>query len=388
MRIAMDGTPLLKARTGVGNYTLRLARALEQLDACEDIRFFFGIRRLRYLGLNRRKKATSRQPAAGGTGTTLKDRLIDNLPAGLKQHAQRLAVGLEAGWHCPDLFHATNYVAENTIRPMVVTVHDLSFLRYPETHPEKRLRHLEKEFPRTLARAARIIADSNFTKRELVELLKVPEARITVIHLGVSARFHPFERHAVEAQLRKLKLRAGRYILSVGTLEPRKNMPLLLEAYDRLPESLKKRWPLAIAGLRGWKHAGIAARMEHLARRGQLIWLGYVPDVLLPALYAGAYLFVYPSLYEGFGLPPLEAMACGTPALVCARASLPEVVGDAGLQIDPCSVENMTLALTALLNDPVQRRQLSEKSLQQARNFTWQRCARKTLEVYRNVLYS
>lgn len=385
MRIAMDGTPLLKARTGVGNYTLRLARALEKLDGCKSVRFFFGIRRLRYLGLVRPRRPAI-PPAAGDLNGTFRNRRIDRLPVALKKRTHRLAIGMEAAWHRPDLFHATNYVAESSILPMVVTVHDLSFVRYPETHPAKRLRHLENEFPRTLARASRIIADSNFTKHELMELLQVPDAKITVIHLGVAPRFHPLADHQIAARLRAFNLQPGRYILSVGTLEPRKNIPLLLEAYAQLPEGLKKHRPLAIAGLQGWKHSKISAHMERLARRGQLILLGYVPDDLLPALYAGAYLFAYPSLYEGFGLPPLEAMACGTPALVCARASLPEVVGAAGVQIDSCSVEKMTAALAALLSDPGRRRELSEKGLQRARDFTWQRCARKTLQVYAEVL--
>ena len=253
------------------------------------------------------------------------------VPAFLKEKIKQevLRIGFRIRRH--DLFHATNNLASVYDIPMIVTIHDLSFMRHPETHPLERLRDLSKALPKTLHYARRIIVVSQFTKDELISLFGLTENSIDVIHLGVTKDFRPRDEAILAASLKEFDLGPKAYILSVGTLEPRKNISALLHAYEMLPDSIKNRWPLAIVGMRGWKNESVAKEIETLIRKGQLNLLGYVPDDKLPFIYAGASLFVYPSLYEGFGLPPLEAMASGVPTVVSDRASLPEVVGSAGV---------------------------------------------------------
>ena len=380
MRIALDGIPLLSAKTGVGKYTFELAAALKRLPGVLDVSVFYGIHWSKHL-----RMIYHLDDGAGNRGlqgSRIARRVSDTLKGWLRGNATRLEFAIQR----PDIFHATNYVAEPCNVPMVVTVHDLSFLRYPESHPPERLKWLEEGFPRTLSHARRIIADSQFTKDELISLLGVPGNRINVVHLGVTANYRPRDKDVLAEKLREFDLAPKGYILSVGTLEPRKNISKLLRAYELLPDSLKERWPLVIVGLRGWKDQKITKRMERLARNGSLRVLGYVPDDKLPLIYAGATLFVYPSLYEGFGLPPLEALASGVPVIVSNRASLPEVVGDAGALIDPEDIESLAHVVESLLLDQPKREQITRAGLQQAKRFTWEACAEKTFRVYREAL--
>jgi alpha-1,3-rhamnosyl/mannosyltransferase len=181
-------------------------------------------------------------------------------------------------------------------------------------------------------------------------------------------------------------LQAGQYILSVGTLEPRKNLTTAIKAYARLPETIRQDMPFVIAGMKGWRTDGLDKEVAALIEKGQIRRLGYVPDEALPALYSGARAFVYPSLYEGFGLPPLEAMACGTPVIVSNRSSLPEVVGDAGLKVEALDVDGLAGAMNQVIEDDVLRASLRQRGMERAKGFSWRRCAEETLAVYRKVV--
>ena len=380
MRIALDGIPLLSAKTGVGKYTFELAAALKRLPGVLDVSLFYGIHWS--MRLRRNYHLDNGVGNSGLQGSRIARRVPDTLKGWLRRKATRLEFAI----HRPDIFHATNYVADPCDVPMVVTVHDLSFYRYPETQPPERLNWLSEGLLRTLNQAKGIITDSQFTKDELISLLGVPGNRINVVHLGVTANYRPRDKDVLAEKLREFDLAPKSYILSVGTLEPRKNISKLLRAYELLPDSLKEQWPLVIAGMRGWKDQEITKRMEKLARNGKLRPLGYVPDDKLPLIYAGATLFVYPSLYEGFGLPALEAMASGVPVIVSNRASLPEVVGEAGALIDPEDIESLAHVIESLLLDQAKREQMAMAGLQQAKRFTWEACAKKTFRIYQRVL--
>lgn len=286
----------------------------------------------------------------------------------------------------PDLYHEPNYLAHAFDGPLVVTAHDASWVRHPETHPAERVRSMNALFPRVLERADRVIVDAAFIAGEMRDLFAVPEDKLRVVHLGVSPRFRPRDAAATAAARDRLDLRHAGYLLAVGTLEPRKNLITLLRAYARLPQALRARFPLVVVGMRGWNHGEVDALLEGMRQRGEVRLAGHVGDDELAALYAGAALFVYPSLYEGFGLPPLEAMASGVPVVVSDRSTLPEVVGDAGRQVPALDDAALAATLAALLDDPAARATLAAAGRARAAHFTWEACARRTAAVYAELL--
>jgi alpha-1,3-rhamnosyl/mannosyltransferase len=204
--------------------------------------------------------------------------------------------------------------------------------------------------------------------------------------LGVDARFFPRTADATASPLSGFDLTHGRYFLAVGTLEPRKNVLTTLHAHSRLPQHVRAAYPLVVAGMRGWLTATISRELELAQTRGFVRVLGHVDDEALPALYAGAVMLSYPSVYEGFGLPPLEAMASGIPVAVSNRASLPEVVGDAGIVLEPHDVDGLTSIMQRIIDDSEFAADLIERGLAQARSFTWERCASLTMQCWEKVL--
>jgi alpha-1,3-rhamnosyl/mannosyltransferase len=268
----------------------------------------------------------------------------------------------------------------------VATIHDLSHIHYPDFHPRERVRFMERQLPRTLARANRLLTDSEFVRQELVALLGVSPERVTAIPLGVDVCFKPRGAEETGPVVGGYGLAPDRYVLAVATLEPRKNLAGLLRAFSRLPEKLRRRYPLALAGGRGWRCGSLESMMHALESAGEVRRLGYVPAGDLPLLYAGATAFAYPSFYEGFGLPPLEAMASGVPVLSSCGSSMSEVVGEAGILVDPHDDEAMVRELARLLEDAELRRNLARKGLDRAAMFSWKNCVLDTVDVYRQVL--
>jgi len=386
MRVALDGIPLLIPQTGVGRYTRELGQALVRLDSPPIVNYLYGIHwfyqlRRKLQGKGARAEA-GRPLVAGRDHAGAWARYVpENLKTGLKKRAARLEYCLRR----PDIYHATNFIADHWDCPVVATIHDLSFIRYPQTHPQARLDWIQQGLPATLQRA-HLIAVSRFTQQEIIQFLHVPEERISVIYEGLDPKFKPVPRKLASRLLDLYGLRWEGYILTVGTLEPRKNLIRLVRAYERLPRSLRERYPLAVAGLGGWKDKPIYAALERLRDRGWLKVLGFVPDGHLPALYSSAAMFVFPSLYEGFGFPPLEAMACGTASLVSDRGSLPEVAGSGALLVNPEDTAAITRKMERILSDAQLRASLAFKGRQQARHFTWDNCARETLAVYQYLL--
>lgn len=265
--------------------------------------------------------------------------------------------------------------------PLVVTVHDLSFQLYPETfRPAQRL--YQSALARWTARhAARVIAVSQSTRADVVRHFGVPEERVVVVHNGVDDTFRPYAAGTVEA-FRREKGLPERFLLCVATLEPRKNIVRLLEAFARVPGAP----PLVLVGGKGWYYDTIFAAIERLGLTERVHLPGYIPSDELPLWYNAASWFIYPSLYEGFGLPALQALACGTPSLVSSASSLPEVVGDAAVLLDPLDVEAMAATLDRALGDPSLSATLRRKGPERARQFSWARTAEETVAVYRAVL--
>lgn len=293
-------------------------------------------------------------------------------------------------WNRVDLLHSMAYVAPIAWRgPSVVTVLDMSFQLFPERfRPWNRL-YLRLLTGVTVRRASRIIAISSNTRQDVVRLLGVAETKVDVVPCGVDSSFRPLSQDQQDA-FRLIRGLPGRYMLFLGTLEPRKNICRLLEAYHLL----RVEWPcgkgpppsLVIAGARGWYFAEIEKTVERLGLRSEVRLVGYLPPEELPLWYASAELFVYPSLYEGFGLPVLEAMACGTAVITSNRSSLPEVSGDAGVLVNPESVSEIAHAMRNLLTQPDTRHELERCGLARAAHFSWDRTARDTIAVYERAL--
>lgn len=281
-----------------------------------------------------------------------------------------------------DLFHASAY-ALPLLCPArsVVTVHDLSFFRFPHLFNRFNRVYLRTITRLSARRATRLIAVSEATARDIVDLLGVPRAKVAVVHNGVDGRFRPLP----VAEVAAFRARRGlpeQFILHLGTLEPRKNLTTLVRAYARLRRMTARPPALVLAGGRGWLDEEIFRLVGELGLGESVHFPGYVEWEEQPLWYNAAAVFAYPSLYEGFGLPPLEALACGTPVVAARTSSLPEVVGDAGLLVAPTDDHALADALRTILTDAGSRDDLSERGIHQAARFRWTTAARKTLDVY------
>jgi len=374
--VGLNATALLSPRTGIGQYVYHLGR--EFLEGGEVAPYFF-------YGSRWGTELRSQPLANISAVKAWVKRYVTNSYAVSRSLMQmRFSSGLAK--HPIALYHEPNYLAYRFDGPVVVTAHDASWVRHPETHPADRLEAIVRYFPRSLEVAAAILTDSEFVKRELVELFGVRPEKIFPVLLGVSAEFWPRGEQECSPALSGHDLAFGRYVLAVGTLEPRKNIPALIEAYSILPEALRRQFPLVLVGMRGWLTSSLEARMRPLVEQGLIKPLGYVPDEAMPLIYSGAAAFVFPSLYEGFGLPPLEAMACGVPVIASRTSSLPEVVGDAGILIDPMNVDEMAESLRRVLEDRVHAGELGRRGTRRAAGFSWRRTAAETIGVYRSAL--
>jgi len=280
------------------------------------------------------------------------------------------------------LAYATPIVSSAT---SVVTVHDLSFLRYPQAFRPSNRFYLSRITALSCRRAHCVIAVSQATANELQRLLRVPRHKIEVIYNGVDPRYHPLPRDEV-AQRRQQEGWPPRFLLSVGTLEPRKNYVHLLKAYALYRRMSASPLPLLIAGGAGWDYDAIFEQMDALDLHSHVRFLGFAPSETLPWLYNAATLFLYPSRYEGFGLPVAEAMACGAPTITSTVSSLPEVAGDAAATVDPNDVELLAQTIAAILNDDERMQAMREAGLRQARRFRWTTTAAQTAALYARVL--
>ncbi|MGB8646288.1 MAG: glycosyltransferase family 1 protein [Anaerolineae bacterium] len=374
MRVGIDYTAAARQRAGIGRYTRGLIHALAALD--RDNRYtLFVPRDARYIapGAQAVERAEDfpsnfqlvRAPLDERTLARLWQRLALPLPV-------EFFVGRCEVWYSPDFV-----LPPTRAHKKILTVHDLSFKRVPETAVPNLKWYLEGAVPRAVRRADLILADSEATRNDLIELFSAPANRVQKLYSGVEAFFcRVTDAHTLDSVRARYQLERP-FILSVGTIEPRKNLARLIEAFARLPR--REEWDLVIAGGRGWMYQEILDAPAQFGANDRVRFLGFVPDADLPALYTLATLFVYPSLYEGFGLPVLEAMACGTPLITSNVSSMPEVAGEAGILVNPRDTEELTAAIRQLIDDEALRRELAERGLKQATKFSWQASAQQLL---------
>jgi|YNPNPStandDraft_1061719.scaffolds.fasta_scaffold04578_7 glycosyltransferase involved in cell wall biosynthesis len=367
MRIGIDARLLYYRQAGIGQYTLRLVEALAAEAAGE--RFFL-------LHDWRQRKGLPQAPNL---------RPI-RLYTPSHHRWEHLTLPLELLTLRLDLLHSPDFILPpRRSCAGVVTVHDLAFLRFPHLVTPEAARYYGR-IHQAAHSAERVIAVSECTRRDVLELLGVPEERVRVIYEAAGEPFRPLELPPGERRdFRGRHLAAGRFALFVGTIEPRKNLPTLLRAFRRMMErhpDLEPHPRLTIVGEQGWLSEEVFSLLQELHLAQEVAFIGPATQEELVWLYNAARFLAFPSLYEGFGLPPLEAMACGTPVVASTAGAVPEVVGEAGLLVHPNDVEGWAEAMARLWSDETLRRTLREKGLERAALFSWKRAARETLAVY------
>ena len=369
MKIGIDARLVHYQPAGIGQYTLRLAQALAAMDKENT-----------YVILQSRKDTA---PLVDGVAVRRHSMLTPP-----HHRLEQWTLPLELRPLGLDLLHSPDFIPPfHFPRRSVITVHDLAFLRFPGLMTGDSHRYYG-QIDKAVRRADQIIAVSESTKRDLVALVGADERKITCVYEAAGPLFRPAGAAAISEAKQRFGI-AGDYLLLVSTIEPRKNIPFLLQAYARMRET----WPrgsepprLVLAGRKGWLYESIFAIRDELHLTDSVMCTGGVSSVDLPALYSGALAFVLPSLYEGFGLPVLEAMSCGAPVITSNISSLPEVAGDAAILVSPQDLVGLAAAMQRLSLDAGLRSQMSAQGTLQAARFSWERAARETLAVYRAAL--
>ncbi|SDR62396.1 alpha-1,3-rhamnosyl/mannosyltransferase [Rhizobiales bacterium GAS191] len=387
MDILFGAEALLGPLTGIGNYAAALLRGLRADQRIGTVRCFadrvwladpltqgaqpraMPFSRLRRLALAATLRLAPRIPGAAAL-----------LPR--KRKRDFVTMLSKAG---ASVYHEPNFILRPFDGPSVATIHDLSILRHPEFHPADRVEYMTRNFAETIERATRLITVSESVRAEMIATLDVAPDRVVAIHNGVGPQYHPMTPAELGPTLAPYDLEAARYLLFVGTIEPRKNLGLLLDAYEAQPPALRRRFPLVVVGGQGWRNEALVDRLAALAARGIVRSLGYVPAEHLPALYAGARGFVFPSLYEGFGLPVLEAAASGVPVLSSRGTAMAEVLGETGLLVEPQDVAALRDGLLRLLEDDALATVASTAAPGFAARFSWTHCVERTIELYQGV---
>ncbi len=370
MKIAIDTIPLLSPLTGIGYYTLKIAETLREVAPQHQYLYYYG-----FYSRNILPPDATPEPLHRLKGWLL------SLPS-VKPAARSLKnLGNYLSSRRFDIYLEPNFIPLRIpARRTIVTLPDFSFARFPEWHTAEKVRYFEKYFWKKIKEVDAVIVLSDFIKREAVSRFGMAENRVFTIPLGVDPKV--FRKYPA-SETRPVKTRyelPEDFILFVGSIEPRKNLNRLLQAYRKLALPLRKKHQLVLTGSKGWKNEEVMSSIRESDE--EIRYLGYVPERELGPLYNLAKLFVYPSLYEGFGLPPLEAMACGCPVVVSAAASLPEICRDAAAYVDPLDVDQMAEGMRKVLEDGDYRKNLIGKGLARAAHFTWEKSAREHVRVF------
>ncbi|MFA6433289.1 MAG: glycosyltransferase family 1 protein [Elusimicrobiales bacterium] len=373
MKIAINTTPLLSTLTGVGNYTYQTARAMALLAPENDYSYYYGYFSKKLFASENR-----------GAFYEIKE-LVKQVPA-MKKFARSIKDNI-----CPltlkpfDLYFEPNFIPLRVrARRTVVSIMDFSFEDYPQWHPRERIDYFRKKFWKNIGRADGIIAISDFVRDEAVNKFGLPAEKLRVVRLGFNKEVFRLMSAEELAPVKAKYSLPDRFILCVGSMEPRKNLISLLKAYSSLDRSARAGFKLVFVGFKGWENKEI---MELLAKvKDEAVYLGYITDAELGALYNLASFFLYPSFYEGFGLPPLEAMACGCPVVVSKAASLPEVCGGAAVYIDPHDIDGIAQGIKKVAGDDSLRKTLSSAGLERAKLFSWEKTAQEHLEIFKAIV--
>lgn len=390
MNLVFNAEALRPPITGVGNYSYHLLAEFLKEKHFGEIQCFTGTGwqdGAAQLAFTRELKARSDLEQPG-----LRDRVIANT---------RKAIGAVPGVkpfydylmdrrferhanEVPDaVYHETNYILKPYAGPCVTTVHDLSHIRFPDYHPPHVIQWLGGGLADSLRRADKVITVSEVVREEVLEHFDVSPQKVHTVYEGVDPAYRPRSREETGSVLSRFGLTHKDYILLVATLEPRKGIDVLFDAWERVPLELRRAYPLVLVGSKGWRNNALLERMENFIKEGTVHHLGYISSDDLPVVFSGAAAFTYPSVYEGFGLPVLDAMHSGVPVICRAGTSMAEFSEGACLLCDTGEPEELSLKLVQLLESHEERRNWAEKGLKQAARFSWQRCAAETADIYR-----
>jgi alpha-1,3-rhamnosyl/mannosyltransferase len=392
MRVVVNQQAALGLKTGIGHYTTELLRCLRQQAGPQEIEAYpegwvrwardVASRARPFLEARGHHKAPD-QNTTNSRFTTLRRAAIGRL-----RQTGRTFISRHFQHTCRrrryDLYHEPNFTPLPTDCPTIATLHDLSVLLYPQWHPADRVAHFMRHFPEAMRHCVHFLTVSDFTRQEVIRTLGIAPEKVTRTYNGYRRSMAPLSRETVAAILKRLDLPA-RYLLHVGTIEPRKNVKLLLQAYCSLPASLRERWPLLLVGSWGWNTAEVAEYYHAEARHRGVLHLGYVAEAHMAVLYNGARALLFPSLYEGFGMPPIEMMACGGAVLASTAEALVETVGRKAHLLSPHDIDAWRAAMQRVVEDDDWWRKLRDGVIEDARPFTWERCAADTLRVYRSL---
>jgi len=383
MKIVIDVSPLTRQKkTGIENYVFNLCKNLPLIDKKNEYILFANS----YGHYQPLQKAIEEIGVKNYQNMSIK---ISRIPGSI----------LNIMWkyvHIPsadiltrkeiDVFHVSNRINPPLKKAkIIVTIFDLTPLKYRKYFRKKSIQYFKYYFNEMISKADMFIAISNATKNDILSYDNINEDRVEVIPLAADSDYRKIEDNNKIKYIKQLYGLQGNYILFLGTLEPRKNIVNLIKSYNILPKDIKRDFLLVISGKKGWYYEEIFRTVRELGLEEKVVFTGYIPEEDKPALMNGAEVFVYPSFYEGFGLPPLEAMACGVPVISSNKSSIPEVIGNAGILINPDNVYELSNAIFQVLSNESLKSQLSEKSVIQAKKFSWEITARKTLEIYNKI---
>lgn len=378
-KLLIDALSLLSVKTGIGRYTYEISKRLQCLnDGKYEIFYNYGFYSKELYG-SENKSAVNEQRIKRFK------LFIDKLPFLKKIIRSLYSVRARFSNESFELYFQPNFIPTKNVKAKktVCTLHDFSFKLQPHWHPKERLEYFNKNFY-LIQRATHIITGSKFTKKEIIDYMQILEDKISVIYHGVDHELYKTYPLKETQKTRDEFLLPKKFLLFVGSIEPRKNLITLLKAYNLLSQEQKSELPLILVGFKGWENKDIMQEIEK--NKEHIRYLGFVTDTKLAHIYNLATIFIYPSLYEGFGLPPLEAMACGAPVIVSNVASLPEVCSDAAFYIDPTDIQDIKNKIITLLKDETLREELSQKGKLQAASFSWDKSASQHLKVFQKVL--
>ncbi len=379
MHILVNAVPMTRVKTGIARYIDCLYTEMARIPGIR-VTYFTGNRTVPVMPVPANPLTFARKAAS-----------FSKLPLSIicllrtlywKRHDHLLHRALR--YNSYDIYHETRFIPAqlNDMQiPMVTTVYDLSLIAFRNTHPRDRVWLFDRYFSSRIRDAVHIVTISEYIKNQIIAEFSLPPPYVSSVQLAAAAHFRPLTEIVAKRMTRDLNL-PNKFYLFVGCLEPRKNLVMLLDALSRTSTDV----PLIIAGWGGWEDEGLLSKMINTGLKNRVVRLGHVEDHLLPAVYSRAAALVYPSVYEGFGLPVLEAMACGCPVICSNAAALPEVAGDAAILLNPEDVDSWAEALTAVIKEERLRKELVSKGLNRARQFSWQRSAEETYRVLGNAM--
>lgn len=381
MKILLGCDAVRYPLTGIGRYAFELARGVRERSEVEAISYFIGSSVCDDLP---NPHPVGSELVVAGISRSIKLALLkSDLFVKICRHIKSIAQSRSLSVYGDFVYHGPNYYLPPHSGISISTFHDLSMFKHPDFHPESRVRYMAAELPVALRRANLLITDCEYIRQEVIEYSGFSSDRVHSVPLAASPEFAPRSKLDCAPLMDRLKLNYDGFCLFAGTIEPRKNIGGLLDAYEKLPVGLRQRYPLVLAGYKGWKSELLHARMERAERSGWLKYLGFVSDSDLPLLFSAARVFAFPSFYEGFGLPVLEAMASGVPVVCSNSSSLPEASGGNALMCDPGDVDALSMLLTRALLDEDWRQEAILKGRAHAAGFSWQRVVSETLDIYR-----